>query len=101
LTSTKAGSDIHPQKCFDQQFYEMPANATVDDGAAKHSIQKLCRFDGNNDMLMMVGHDASLTGKIDLFPANVNKIGKLKEWRINYTGAFSAIWQQYKGLKQA
>lgn len=57
----------------------MPANATVDDVAAKHSVQKLCRFDGNNDMLVMIGHDASLTGKIDLFPANVNKIGKLKE----------------------
>jgi hypothetical protein len=72
LTSTKAGSDIHPQKCFDQPFYEMPANATVDNVAAKHSVQKLCSFDGNNDMLVIVGHDASLTGKIDLFPANVN-----------------------------
>jgi hypothetical protein len=50
----------------------MPANATVDDVAAKHSLQELCRFDGNNDMLVIIGHDASITGKIDLFPANVN-----------------------------
>lgn len=64
--------DIHPKKYLDQPFYEMPADATVDEVAAKHSIQKLCGFDAKEDVLVIVGHDASLPGKVDLFPANVN-----------------------------
>ncbi|KAJ5747724.1 uncharacterized protein N7511_009420 [Penicillium nucicola] len=64
--------DIHPQKSLNQPFYEMPADATVDEVAAKASIQRLCQFDANEDVLVIIGHDASLAGKIGLFPVNVN-----------------------------
>jgi hypothetical protein len=64
--------DIHPKKSCEIPFYEMPVQATVNEKAARDSIRKLCVFDGNEDVLVVIGHDALLVGKVNFFPKTVN-----------------------------
>ncbi|KAJ5624892.1 hypothetical protein N7510_001201 [Penicillium lagena] len=64
--------DIHPKKSHVMPFYEMPKQATVDEKAARDSIRKLYVFDWSEDVLVIIGHDTSLVGKVDFFPKTVN-----------------------------
>ncbi|KAJ5389066.1 uncharacterized protein N7496_000134 [Penicillium cataractarum] len=64
--------DIHPEKSCEKPYYKMPAHCTVDKDSAQLSIQKLCEFDANEDVLVIIGHDASLIEKIDFFPKTIN-----------------------------
>lgn len=64
--------DVHPEKTCEKPYYKMPAQCTVDQKAAEESIRKLCAFDANEDVLVIIGHDASLIGKMDFFPKTIN-----------------------------
>lgn len=64
--------DVHPEKCCETPYYTMPVHCTVDEKAAEDSIRKLCEFDANEDVLVIIGHDASLIGKMDFFPKLIN-----------------------------
>lgn len=64
--------DVHPENNCETPYYRMPAHCTVDKESAERSIRKLCEFDGNEDILVIIGHDASLIGKLDFFPKTIN-----------------------------
>jgi hypothetical protein len=64
--------DVHPERSCEKPYYNMPAHCTVNEEAAEDSIRKLCEFDANEDVLIIIGHDASLIEKIEFFPKSIN-----------------------------
>ncbi|KAF3385128.1 Cytochrome P450 monooxygenase andK [Penicillium rolfsii] len=64
--------DVHPEKNCDNPFYKMPGHCTVDEKAAERSIQKMGAFDANEDVLVIIGHDASLIGRVEFFPKPIS-----------------------------
>jgi glyoxylase-like metal-dependent hydrolase (beta-lactamase superfamily II) len=63
---------VHPEKSREKPYYRMPAHCTVDEKAAKDSIQQLCAFDANEDVLVIISHDASLIENMEFFPKLIN-----------------------------
>lgn len=51
----------------------MTAHCTVDKEAVDRTIETLCAFDADEDVLVIVGHDASLIGNIEFFPSAINR----------------------------
>lgn len=82
--------DVHPEKSHDRPYYNMPVEATVDKESADLSIQRLSAFDANADVMVIIGHDASLVDKLQFFPKTINawKQEKLKNYRWEFLRDF-------------
>ncbi|KAF9888166.1 hypothetical protein FE257_009161 [Aspergillus nanangensis] len=68
--------DMHPKNSCNDPIYDMPIDCTVDVEAAKDSIRKLCMFDANDDVFVIIAHDATILDEVDFFPRNINS------WRV-------------------
>jgi len=78
--------DIQRNKRADEAFYLPSKGFNVDEEAALKTVSGLQVFDGHDNVLIVVAHDSSLLGSLQLFPEEMNDwyekgIGKKSHWK--------------------
>ncbi|KAF1960388.1 Metallo-hydrolase/oxidoreductase [Byssothecium circinans] len=72
---------IHPHPDKSEAFYKHLSSAPDRDvPEAEETIRKMQEFDASDDVLVMIAHDASLLGVVELFPKRANE-WKEKGWK--------------------
>ncbi|KAJ7604147.1 hypothetical protein FB45DRAFT_957998 [Roridomyces roridus] len=69
---------------------DLPDSVYVDPSTAAVSLEKIATFDADEDILVLVAHDASAAGSLPYFPASLNgwkKAGLKKEIVWNFVNA--------------
>ena len=74
-------------------FYDLARGMQESVEEAEKTMEKLKAFDGRDDVLIIIAHDATLLNTLDLFPKNVN------DWRAKGWGAQSR-WLFLKELDE-
>ncbi|KAF2097294.1 hypothetical protein NA57DRAFT_41249 [Rhizodiscina lignyota] len=64
--------DIHPQKDASKPFYTPAPGFSHDHDTAVWTIEGLEEFDGHDNVLLGIAHDATFLGQLDMFPKTMN-----------------------------
>jgi hypothetical protein len=84
--STTKFKTLLPQSKDSEPFYRLNEILHDDIARAEDTLGKLQVFDANDDVLVIIAHDWSLLGLIDLYPLGINQWkehnwGELARWR--------------------
>jgi glyoxylase-like metal-dependent hydrolase (beta-lactamase superfamily II) len=80
--------DIHPKKSRTEPFYELPNPKNADTvHEAIRSQRKMREFDANENVLVLVAHDADASSVINMWPQTVDD-WKSQGWKQKLTWAF-------------
>jgi glyoxylase-like metal-dependent hydrolase (beta-lactamase superfamily II) len=84
--STTKFKTLLPQSEDSQPFYRLNEILHDDLARAEDTLGKLQVFDANDDVLVIIAHDWSLLGLVDLYPLDINhwnerSWGELARWR--------------------
>lgn len=71
---------IHPKGSDKEPFFQPTSGWTIDVDEAVQTISKLTTFDADPNIMVMVAHDITLMGLIDMFPDDVGR-WKEKGWK--------------------
>ena len=71
---------IHPKNSDSEPFFRPTAGLHVDVGKTIETIDTLAAFDADPDIFVIVAHDSSLEGVIDMFPESVDH-WKSRGWK--------------------
>lgn len=63
---------LHPRKSASEPFFRPSDFAFPDQEAAQETIRKIEELDAAENVLVVIAHDRSLRGNIDLYPKTVN-----------------------------
>jgi glyoxylase-like metal-dependent hydrolase (beta-lactamase superfamily II) len=64
--------NLHPLHCGDKPLVNTPQAVMIDLPAAQETLQKLEGFDGADNVFVVIAHDHSLLGNVDVFPKRIN-----------------------------
>lgn len=76
---------LHPRQyaaaLAESSFYGLAPGMQEDPKAAEETLERLKAFDGRDDVMVIIAHDASLLTILDFFPGNLNG-WKAKGWDV-------------------
>lgn len=63
---------LHTNGKNDEAIYELAPFLQEDSGKAQETLEKLKAFDGRDDVMVVLAHDASFLNVLDFFPRSIN-----------------------------
>ncbi|KAI7789074.1 hypothetical protein LA080_005178 [Diaporthe eres] len=63
---------LHTSGKNDKEIYELAPFLQEDAGKAQQTLEKLKAFDGRDDVMVVLAHDASFLDVLDFFPRSIN-----------------------------
>lgn len=63
---------LHTSGKNDKEIYELAPFLQEDAGKAQETLEKLKAFDGRDDVMVVLAHDASFLDVLDFFPRSIN-----------------------------
>lgn len=89
---------VHPEKSAMKHFYSAAPGANEDHDLAEWTTEGVEEFDANENVLVVIAHDASLKDVVDFFPKPANE-WKSKDWGKN--GRWRFLGDFAEGLEKA
>lgn len=90
--------DIHPEQSATKPFYSAAPGFNEDHDVAEWTIEGVEEFDADENVFVVVAHDASLKDVVEFFPVSANE-WKAKDWGKNGRWRFLADFSD--GLENA